>query len=128
MRVKSTDVILTTPLFQWKNSGVGGGPITFNYEGCIIFLLFLMAGSSDCYPNFDETCLQDITKKFPEIGWNAAYANISSNYLPNLKQNRPNKSTTRKGKGTVNSTYISNKEFASLDEHDRSSSEPSPTK
>ena len=62
---------------------------TFNIPGCILLLLFLLAGTPG-YPEFDEEFL-DVACSDSDClcGWNEQYSKVKTKYPMKLQQTRP---------------------------------------
>ncbi len=79
IKVKLWDSLLTFPsVIQWciidkeKN-------ISFHIPGCIVFLLFLKAGSP-FYPRLDVKSIQDSLDESFECGWREEYQKLGARY------------------------------------------------
>lgn len=94
--MKSTDLLFTTPtVLQWCKEKDGG--LEFDLAGCMLFLLFVRAGSG-FYPEYDASEIPDLMDVQRYVcGWNEGYAQVPTKYSRTLKQRSPVLPTPNRG-------------------------------
>lgn len=86
--MNKSDALLTfDSVIQWSEST--SGSIAFKIAGCILFLLFLKAGSS-FYPDIDGQFLENWLDQTDSCGWNSNYEKLTVKYSKELLQTKPN--------------------------------------
>lgn len=89
MRIKSSDLLLTTPsVVRWCKEI--HGQLEFDIPGSILLLLFIRAGLGD-YPKYETSQLGFMALDEHKCGWNEAYSKVPDGvkYSSFLRQTRP---------------------------------------
>lgn len=100
LRMKKSDVLLTfESVVQWCDSK--SEAISFNITGCILFLLFVQAGSA-AYPEIDVPFLEkEVDHVSFKSGWNEHYGKLPVKYSTTLMQTKPRVAPDSRGKTVI---------------------------
>lgn len=95
-RIKSLDILFTTDsVVKWCDIDEHHN-VTFNLEGCILFLLLVKSGTL-FYPAYQPTEVYQLVGDEHRSGWSAAYSEINVKYSKTLQQTIPQLTNPSRG-------------------------------
>ena len=88
LRIKSLDYIFTTrSVVRWFDVDEHHN-VTFNLEGCILFILLVKCGTL-VYPAYEPTEVCKLVTDEYKSNWSAAYSTLKVKYSKNMHQTAP---------------------------------------